>query len=240
MIHDNPAARLLKILQDGKNENSNESCRTVWAKLLKVQSNDHALMMSRLGKVMELPNQIISDIKENFPNQTNTYSHWSTQLNHAFLNQNVNGQWESFIKHIDQHSISYLQLSADLLQSKLSTSLIEKEKLNEIREKIDNLYKEIMETDLDEKVKEFLLRAMQKILVSVDEYNISGSIPIMDSIDMVFGHMVVNDDFREEMNKKPITKIIFEQLSDVANIVTVSQGLTELSSYVKQLLLGES
>ncbi|WP_151174267.1 hypothetical protein [Sulfuricurvum kujiense] len=240
MIHDNPAERLLKILQDGKNENVNAPCRAVWARLLNVEITDHALMMSRMGKVMELPNQIISELKEKFPNQSNTYEHWSKQLSHAFLLQNINDKWDTFIKHIDNHSIAYLQLSANLLQSKSIISLIEKEKLNEIREKIDNLYKEIIETDLDEKVKEFLLRAMQKILVSVDEYNISGSIPIMDSIDMVFGHMVVNDEFRNEMNKTPITKTLFERLSDVANIVTVSQGLTELSSYVKQLLLGES
>ena len=70
MHSDNPAARLLKILQDGQKIQVDARCRDVWHKLLDVETSDAALLMSRLGKVMELPNLIINDIRVNYPNQT--------------------------------------------------------------------------------------------------------------------------------------------------------------------------
>jgi hypothetical protein len=74
--------------------------------------------MSRLGKVMELPDLIIKDITESYPKQSSTHTHWSTTVNNGFMQQNLNGAWKEFIAHIDSHTISYLSMSADLLDMK--------------------------------------------------------------------------------------------------------------------------
>lgn len=64
MIGDNPAARLLAILELGIQQDQNIKCRDIWRKLLNVEGGDDALLMSRLGKVMELPQQAIQIIKK--------------------------------------------------------------------------------------------------------------------------------------------------------------------------------
>lgn len=67
---------------------------------------------------MELPNQVISDIKEYYPNQGNTHNHWSSNVNKGFMQQHLNSQWNGFIANIDAHTIDYLKISEDLLDAK--------------------------------------------------------------------------------------------------------------------------
>lgn len=55
MIYDNPAARLKAILDAGLKENKDQSCITVWRKLLEANPNDAGDLFHRLGKTMELP-----------------------------------------------------------------------------------------------------------------------------------------------------------------------------------------
>jgi len=54
MNYDNPAERLLSLLERGKAKAPATNCRTVWEELLEV-NGDSPLLMARLGKVMELP-----------------------------------------------------------------------------------------------------------------------------------------------------------------------------------------
>lgn len=53
MNYDNPAARLLSILERGKTKTPATNCRAVWEDLLEAKG-DLPLLMARLGKVMEL------------------------------------------------------------------------------------------------------------------------------------------------------------------------------------------
>ncbi len=113
MIGDNPAARLLVILESGKEHSAQTNCRNTWKNILGLEAEHDSVLMSRLGKVMELPDQIISTLKKDFPNQLSTYSHWSGQVNKAFFQQNLNGSWQEFIKHIDDHTLMYLRLNSN-------------------------------------------------------------------------------------------------------------------------------
>jgi hypothetical protein len=53
---DNVAGRLLDILVEGeKIEKNSTSSKEAWSKLLNMKADNPALLISRLGKVMELP-----------------------------------------------------------------------------------------------------------------------------------------------------------------------------------------
>jgi len=99
MNTDNPAGRLLHILQECKKIPQHSTGREAWRKILNVNVNNDALLVSRLGKVMELPHQVINDIQNNFPNQKNSHKHWSAKVNTAFTQHDLNGQWSKFIQH---------------------------------------------------------------------------------------------------------------------------------------------
>lgn len=236
MIGDNPAARLLAILEKGKEFKREDPCRSTWKKILGIEDQSDSLLMSRLGKVMELPEQIISIINKDFPNQKNTYSHWSAQVHAAFSQQNLNETWRTFFQNIDSHTFNYLTLNADLIQTKSPTSLISKEKLESLRENISELLTELIDSDLPLDFKKFFSRSLQKMICAIDEYRISGAIPVMDAVDGIFGHACIDMEYRKTLSESDFGKKAFTVLSVVADTISIAIGAPQLPSSIKASL----
>ncbi len=236
MIGDNPAARLLAILEAGKEYQNHENCRSVWKRILDIESHPDSLLMSRLGKVMELPEQIITVLKQDFPNQVNTYTHWSKQTNRAFSQQNLNGQWKEFYSHIDTHTLNYLRLNADLIQTKSPTHLIELERLNELREKISELLTELIDSDFEAEFKEFMSRSLQRMVFAIDEYRISGALPVMDAIEGAFGHAFFDEKYKNVLSNTGLGSKIISTLSTVADAMSIALGVPQLPQTISMYL----
>ena len=236
MIGDNPAARLLSILEEGKSYKAHESCRSVWQKIFKITDNNDSILMSRLGKSMELPNDIITILNRDFPNQKGTYIHWSNQVNTAFFRQNLNDVWNSFNSHIDDHTLTYLRLNADLIQTKTPTSLIEPIKLKETRDKVSQLLNELIENNLPLDVKDYLARSLHKIIQAIDEYRISGATPVMDAIDGTFGHAFFNEEYKNTLSNSEFGQKIVSVLSIVADTMSIVLGIPQLPQAVSAYL----
>lgn len=233
---DNPAARLLKLLQDGKKIQQGIKCRDGWRQLLGVESSESALLVSRLGKIMELPDIIINEIRENYPNQSNTHKHWSAKVNQAFMQQNLNGQWKEFIAHIDDHTISYLSMTADLLDMKSSTILMEKDELSDIREKVNGLLSQAIELNIDEDFRKYLVRYLRKIIITIDEYHISGAIPISEAIESALGHAFMDENYRKNISETDFGATVVSVLGGVAAAVTIAVGLPQLPDTFQYLI----
>jgi len=233
---DNPASRLLKILETGKKHKPGIKCRDVWHNILNVDTSNSALLMSRLGKVMELPELIILEIQDKYPNQKSTHNHWSTKVNTAFMQQNLNGQWQEFIQHIDSHTTDYLSMSADLLEMKSDTQILSESEISDIRKKIDDLLLEVIDSDIDIKFKDYIVSYLRKILVAIDEYNISGATPISECIESTFGHAFIDEKYRTNISNTDIGNKVVSVLSAVASVVTIAVGLPQLPNTFQLLL----
>lgn len=234
MNYDNPAARLLSLLEQGKQMGGNQSCRAMWEELLNV-NNDNPLLMSRLGKAMELPELIIKALQDNYPQQGNTWSHWASQVNQAFMSQNLNDIWATFINNIDLHSITYLRLASDLLQTKSNTKLLTDEDLLTTREKLDAIYKEVLESDLPDEIKKYLIRSLRKLILSIDEYKLTGAPPILDAIETAIGHAYLDKEYKNFLIDTELGKKLLDTLASMANVVTVAVGLPQLTQAIALL-----
>lgn len=233
MNNDNPAARLLSLLVKGKAIPPNTNCRTAWQQLLGVSGNDKsALLMSRLGKIMELPEQTILALQDGFPHQSNTWSHWEKQVNTGFMVQNLNANWDSFINHIDDHSINYLRMSSDLLQAKTTIKNIADEEINSVREKINQIYEETLNSELPDEVKKYLVRYLRKILTGIDEYHLTGALPLLEAVDTMVGHAMVDAGYKSFLQDTELGKKILDTLGAMANVVTVAVGIPQLSQAI--------
>lgn len=233
MNHDNPAARLLAILEKGKQIPPNTNCRQAWLQLLVVDGNSqNALLMSRLGKVMELPEQIFIALKDDFPHQMNSWSHCESQVNSGFTKQNLHASWDSFINYIDVHTINYLLMISDLLQVKTTVKSIADEEVNALREKINNIYEEILESELPDEVKKYVIRYMRKILIGIDEYHLTGVLPLLDAMDTMVGHAMVDAEYKNFLKDTELGKKILDTLSAMASVVTVAVGIPQLTQTI--------
>ncbi len=234
MHTDNPAGRLLHILQEGKDNAPHNTCKDVWFQLLEVENENFALLMSRLGKVMGLPEQIRSQIQYYYPNQN--CKHWINQVNLAFSTQTLDGSWEGFNQYIDEHTINYLSMSVDLLDTKENTQILKEDKLSEIREKINDLLTDILEEDIDEHFKKYMVDYLRKITVAIEEYKISGATPIVESIEQALGHAFIDKKYKDNLLKTETGKKIITALGAVASVVTIAVGLPQLSEPLQFLL----
>ncbi|MEL3924010.1 hypothetical protein V1481_11655 [Aeromonas enteropelogenes] len=231
MNYDNPAARLLSLITSGKEYPTNTLCRSVWETLLEVENNN-PLLISRLGKVMELPDSIISALKEHFPSQHKSWAYWEPQVNGAFMSQNLNSEWATFINRIDDHSIAYLELSADLLQTLANTKSIVGDDMDDLRQRLNQILSEVMESDISSEVKKFVARNIRKIIVSLDEYKLTGALPILDAIDATIGHAHVDKSYMSFLQNSELGGKLLETLAAAANVVTVAVGLPQLSQAI--------
>lgn len=234
MNYDNPAARLLAILTAGKQKDRKLPCRAVWDELLDTGSNQ-PLLMSRLGKLMELPALIIESIQLAYPEEGNTWSHWESQVNTAFMVQNMHGSWETFIQHIDDHSFTYLRMTSNLLASKSTTRLIASESLSPVRADLQRIHDELIESDQPDEVKKYLSRNIRRMIVSIDEYRLTGALPLLDAIDTTIGHAALEKNYKTFLTDTELGKRLLDTLSSMANVVTVAVGIPQLTVALAQI-----
>lgn len=228
MDSDNPAARLYSILDKGKKIDGNSRCRDVWQGLLNVNTPEQALLISRLGKLMELPQKIIEIVQSEFPNQLKTCNHWSTQVDKAFMVQNLNDKWATFTNHIDAHALNFLSITTELLQTKLPTKLLNEDELNDIRDSINDLLKETMESDIPNEIKQYISRKLHELLLHVDEYRITGVQPIMDGMETILGHAFYDIEYRKCLSGTSLGEKLFDVLNKISSLVTVALGAPQL------------
>lgn len=225
MEYDNPAARLLSILSEGKKIAVGDPCRRSWAKLLETRESDAALLVSRIGKLMGLPQDIIDQTIELYPGQPPTWQHWSSQVNTAFSTQNLNGQWQTFIQHIDGHTITYLTMSASLLESKSSIKQLDMSRINELRKTVSDLINNVINSDAEASLKKYIVHHLRKILNAIDEYKITGALPILDAVESTIGHAYLDQDYKSYLTGTEMGKQILDTLGAVANLVTIAVGI---------------
>lgn len=235
MDHTNPAFRLLSILEEGKNENQQVTCRSVWAKLLKTDENSPELLI-RLGKTMELPSLIVQALQDTYPDEPSTWDHWNSQVRSAFMQQQLHGQWTTFISQIDSHSYTYLRMHATLLQVQSKTRPLNHDVLETTRSDLNECLVTLMKAELDQEVKGYLARNIRKLIAAIDEYHITGTTGIFDSIEIVMGHQVFDPNYKEFIRGTAIGQQISTIVGTIADAMSIVMGLPQIGGSINALL----
>jgi hypothetical protein len=235
MQFDNPAARLLEILVQGKKRPADEVCRVAWGKVLGTNHGDLALLVSRIGKVMALPQETIDLTTELLPGEPPTWEHWASQVNQAFSVQNLNGQWSTFIGQIDGHTINYLRLSASVLASKAELRTLAPEAITGLRQQVALLLSEVLESEIAPEIKKYVVHHLRKILTCIEEYTITGALPLLDAVESPIGHAYLDEGYKNFLTSTEIGRRVLDTLAATANVVTVAVGIPQLSQVFLQL-----
>lgn len=234
MKYDNPAARLLLILEAGKAAPGTRACREVWQELLGISGSTHELT-ARLGKVMQLPTLAVEELRASYPLQDDTWTYWESQVSSAFMVQNVHATWDTFINNIDGHTMTYLKLAAELLQAKSERRLLDGEKLSTTRSTLNGLIEEILASDEPSDVKAHVCRGLRRVVEAIDEYQLTGALPFIDAIEATLGHAAFDKRYHSFLTDSALGKRTLETLSAAANTVTVFVGIPQLTLAIAQL-----
>lgn len=237
---DNPAARLLSILERGNQLPETKSCRDAWCELLDVKKSEHAILMGRIGRVMALSTDIVERLENIGGIKVDRYMHWVKPLENAFIKNNLNGPWKEFRGQINTHVINYLSMTSDLLSHKCPEPIISESNLDTILNTARGLIDDVRKSDLPADIKEFMIRHLYKICLAVEEYIIRGSESVSTVIESAFGYGVLHGESVELAKTNPVAKKFWQSMANIALIVSVSTGVQQLAPPIMNLLPGIS
>jgi hypothetical protein len=229
MLHDNPAERLRNILDQGRQIGHDVRCRSAWADIFGIDPANGDELYSKLGKVMALPRETVMLLSTNFPRQVHAAKHWRDQVDTAFNNQNLAGQWATFIGHIDHNTVNQLSLTADLIESRLSAKLVPDNDLKQVLSGIHELIAQIDQSDLSVKLKNYLSRELADLQQHVRDYQVSGALPILRQAEALVGHVIVDSEYKDFLASHELGKRLLDNLNAMAAILTVALQLPQLA-----------
>lgn len=238
MENGNPASRLLDILIEAQGVSKAIPCREAWARILDA-GNNAALMHERLSKVMNLSEEAFQLVNELFPRQVRATQAWKTAFDTGFLHQEMNGQFDTFMRHISSTAIDHLTSAADLLEFKAPNKLTNQQ-IQEFTKSLNELIEEVLSGDLEIKVREYLARSLRKIVTALEEYRLGGEIPVISSMDALFGHSVFDSNYRSAISETTVGSKILNVLGGIADAVTVATPVVPLllTESFKKVIVG--
>ncbi|MCH4582508.1 hypothetical protein [Achromobacter xylosoxidans] len=238
MTIDNPAHRLWLLLSEAKTIEITKNCKQAWAQLFNVKATSPDVF-ERLGKVMQLPSQIIAALKEEHEDELTTAHYWQTQLDTAFSRQNLADTWQSFIGNIDNHSINYLKGHAKILNGGKQLKALELDTLEQARKDLSELLGEVLKDDsIPVSIRQALARNLRAIIISLEEYKLTGSAGVFDSIAILYGQALFDVPYRQSIKADtPFGEKLSSILSGLANSMTVLLGTAQLTNLSESILL---
>lgn len=236
MTSDNPAANLYALLKQSKSIPTHFSSLQAWHAVLQT-NDDVSLLLSRMGGVMKLTAKAVKALEHLHGDEhEEQWAYWSQRVNNAFLNQQLVGQWASFIDQIDVHAMGYLKLASAVLRQANPSDLIDGEKIMMVRAQAETLMQKISESDLEESLKNYVLEALQRLLSSIDEIFISGSGPVVSEVESIMGHIVIDENYKNFLTLNSLGKEMVNVLAETANAV-VPKGHPQLAGAIQRLAI---
>lgn len=236
---DNPAQRLLDLLEQGKNYKREDNCRVVWQQILQVVGMEEQHLLTRLAFAMALPGRIIQVREDNFSSLRGKSSHWKSHVDKAFVTQSLNGTWSTFQDQIDDRTLTELGMLSDLFETRGAHAGIEAEEIDALLERITQLRSEIRESGLSATMKTLLLKQIAQIQEALESYSISGVEPVMDAVQSTLGLAVLHPEYRNEISKGTGSQFgekISALLTDTASVVTIAGAMPMISGAVHTAL----
>ena len=234
-IADNPANRLLLIVQLCKTIGGNENCRNSWKKVLKADSESK--MLDRISKVLDLSVETVNLMAATFPRHVPPLQKLNTQIVSGVTQQNLGGPWSSFIAQISDDSVVALGFAASLLDERDKLKTVDGSEMETHREKLAELRKEVMASDeLPEEVRLAIARYLGHLLDALDEYFITGIFPVLDATSTAIGNVAFDHSYGNALRDTTVGQKVAAALANVANSVTIITGMVQLAEPVQHIL----
>ena len=222
---------------------TNENTFSAWREIFDL-SNDTDIkdILMKIGKLYKLVGEVNEFIRVTAPNSLEDNNYWTTQVLQFLAQSSLDRLWADSIYYIDDHTIKYLKMTAQIIDFNLDKNQnnhlknLDTNKIKDINGSIKKLYEEVLNSDLNEQLKISVLKYLSRLIQTLEEYWITGSEAVLEAIELTIGHMAVDSKYREFMTKEPLGSSIMQKVSDVIVIMTAAKSFLEIIEKTKILL----
>ncbi|MNM73894.1 hypothetical protein D3C76_359440 [compost metagenome] len=222
MTYDNPASRILAILGSIHGTQANTPCKNAWCSALGIEAGDDAKLVMKLSQLMGISLDAVLLMNERFPALKDQTSQWHINFVTALTSQQLNSNIQTFINGYSRKHSDFLRVMEQMIgisaPAEIDTSLI-----GEFRNSISNLIDETLASQLEPKAKNYLVKALRRILAALEDYQITGVVPVIESIELVAGHMFTDSHFKNSMSTDFGNKV-FSVIGAIADSIAIATG----------------
>lgn len=239
MKYDNPAGRLLEILLKVKAHPKNTASREVWQSVLELAPSEilSPLMNAKIATVMSLAHQALELLREEHPELAESTPAWANQVCTAFQVKNLHANISDFTAHISNETISSVRMTAVLLDKGSKRKTLSIDELTEMRDSITIVLNDVLASvELDSEIRTYLARALRKILTAIEDYQLTGAAPILESIEQAVGHAMVDPEYKNFLTNSQLGQRVFDAFQVAGSIVTIAVGLPVLAHTASHFL----
>lgn len=222
MTTDNPAARTLRVLRLIEAMNPLIDAKKAWGEALGVDSSEEGDLLVKLGQFMGVPAEAVVLMNEKFPALKPQTTTWHRQLSSAFAKQALTSQISTFTTHYSGTANNFLEVMDQMLAIS-SPPQLDHEAIADFQGCLEDLIGDVKSRDIEPKVRDYLILSLRRIISALDDYYIRGVVPVMESIEIVAGHVFTDSNFKESLNSDFGNKV-FAVLGAVADGLAIATG----------------
>lgn len=234
---DNPAGRLLAVLQAARTQPVNTPAIHGWASVFDIDRNDSARVLTYGARLIESATAIreaVEKFDEDDPGLRLTYFPEVETTVAKFVSVGSLSM-QHFLADLHpktgEHSLEWCSA---LLHRKAGESMIESDTVRDLRAQLEELVQAVLDAeDLNSAIKSWILRCLADILIAIDGSNIFGFADVRDATDRLIGGLVGNAGRASEVKKSGVFK-------KLGNFIIALDLALNLAANTYQLASGEN
>jgi hypothetical protein len=222
MTTDNPAARAFRVLKAIEAMPNTTETKKAWREALGIKGNDEGPLLIGLGQFIAVTTEAVELMNDRYPPLKSQTTTWHRTFTKAMQEQVLTSHISTFTSRYSSASNDFLQVMNQMLAID-SPPEIDGLVILDFQQAISNLIKEVISSDVEIKVKEYLVKSLRKVESALDNYRFTGVVPVLESIEIVAGHMFTDSNFKKSLDADLGYKV-FSTLGAVADGVSIATG----------------
>ena len=225
---DNPAGRLHNLLAAAKATDAGQAAGVVWGSILGANyPNELAVLLTRLAAVVDLPEKARQDLQSlghglGDSDDEELYFEPLSQAEAAFAGLHLKSPIRDFQSLITENVLFGLRaVSRELHRSKRSKPLPDGQALADLLGSTHDLLREVIDADVDEELRAFLIEHLNDMTEAIQEYRIVGREVLEAVVDRTTGNLLRRPDLRPVIQKAPLGKRFLELMKHLLVVLSV-------------------
>jgi hypothetical protein len=213
-------------------QNGNDPLKAVIARAFGVEEKDTARLLQIYLELILAVKESKQDIENLSDIDRELYAEPFRQLENGFSANSLAHPWNNFVPYLDVATMKSLQFCADTLSRKIGEKSVSEEKIKEFQKEVDELFEQVMNSDIDEFLKTFLLERLEQIRHAILYYRLNGAKGLKDALEKIAGAIFI---FQVSTKDKAFNEKAKTMLSKFGNLVVVLMQFVEFGNNLKGL-----
>jgi hypothetical protein len=243
----NPASRILELLNNARTRNMDADFKKVIAALFDINlvviddPKANLEIAQAMGQIHKTLDDIESSIRAIEGINHDLYLRSMSAFRDAFsLNYWHITNYLDILRRLPEGDMTVMTFCADLLSKMRPEKVIANEDLTSLLTELQELYGNVQNSNIDDKLKTVILDLPESTRRAVHEYRVRGAIRLEETLSQIIGTLTYHQDlFREDKDKEPVRDFgkFFSHLSSSVSFAANTIKLIEAgAAYLPGLL----